>query len=247
MKPIGIAAAGVAVWAAWGWGAQLALPLLAVRRGRPGGRQVALTFDDGPDPETTPRVLDRLAARGVRATFFLIGRRAVRHPALVRELVAAGHEIGTHTWAHRNAWFLGPAATADELRRGVEALADITGARPRLYRPPWGIVNLAALRLAAGAGLTTVLWSIQPEGLRPRAPAEQLRHCARRLHDGAIVDLHDAPGLPGAPERLLGFLPDLLDLLADRGLDPVPVGSLAGVSLVAPARPKNFGRLPPAG
>jgi peptidoglycan/xylan/chitin deacetylase (PgdA/CDA1 family) len=247
MKPIRLAAAGAVAWAAWGWGAQLALPLLAVRRGRPGSRQVALTFDDGPDPEATPRVLDRLAARGVRATFFLIGQRAVRHPELVRALVAAGHEVGTHTWAHRNAWFLGPAATADELRRGVGALADITGAPPRLYRPPWGIVNLAALRVAAAAGLTTVLWSMQPEGLRPRTPAEQLRYCARRLHDGAILDLHDAPGLPGAPQRLLGFLPDLLDLLADRGLAPVPVGSLSGVSPSAPARPKNLGHLPPAG
>jgi hypothetical protein len=87
-------------------------------------------------------------------------------------------------------------------------------------------VNVPALQTARREGLTTVLWSIQPEGLRPRTPTEQLAHCARRLHDGAIIDLHDAPGLPGAPDRLLALMPSLLELLAERGYAPVPVGTL---------------------
>lgn len=221
-----VAAAGAAGWVGYGWGAQCALPLLSVRRGVPGGRRVALTFDDGPDPEATPRLLRVLAARDVRATFFLIGERAARHPEIVRAMVAEGHEVGNHTWHHRNAWFLGPRATAEEILGGRRILAAITGRAPMLYRPPWGIVNAPALRTARRAGLTTVLWSLQPEGLRPRSPAEQLRYCERRLYDGAILDLHDAPGLPGAPERLLALMPALLALLADRGCAAVPVGTL---------------------
>jgi peptidoglycan/xylan/chitin deacetylase (PgdA/CDA1 family) len=217
---------GAGAWVGYGWGAQCALPLVGVFRGRPGRRQVSLTFDDGPDPEATPRLLRLLAARGARATFFLIGERAARHPDLVRAIQAEGHEVGNHSWHHRNAWFLGPRATATEIVGGARVLADLTGEPPRLYRPPWGIVNVPALRLACREGFRIVLWSLQPEGRWPTAPETQLAVCERRLHDGAIVDLHDAPGLPGAPERTLALVPRLLDLLAGRGYAAVPVGTL---------------------
>lgn len=220
------AGAGAAAWAAYAWGAQCVLPAVAWRRGPVGRRQVALTFDDGPDPFATPRLLRLLEARDVRATFFLIGERAARHPDVVRAMAAAGHEIGNHTWRHRNAWFLPPAAAAREITEGGRILEDILGRPSRLYRPPWGIVNAAALATVRRLGLVTVLWSIQHEGLRPRSPSAQVRHVAGRLHDGAIVDLHDAPGLPGAPERLLATMPGLLDVLDARGYTAVPVGQL---------------------
>jgi peptidoglycan-N-acetylglucosamine deacetylase len=213
-------------WVGYAWGAQCGLPLVGVWRGPVGRRQVSLTFDDGPDPDATPKLLRLLAARGARATFFLIGERALRHPELVREILAEGHEVGNHTWHHRNAWFLGPRATEVEILGGARVLAEITGSAPRLFRPPWGIVNVPALRIARRAGLTTVLWSIQPEGSWTSPPEAQLRYCARFLHDGAIVDLHDAPGLPGAPQRLLRLMPELLALLADREYAAVPVGTL---------------------
>jgi peptidoglycan/xylan/chitin deacetylase (PgdA/CDA1 family) len=220
------AGAGAAGWAAYAWGAQCILPAIAWRRGPEGRNQVALTFDDGPDPAATPRLLRLLDARDIRATFFLIGERALRHPDVVRAIADAGHEVGNHTWRHRNAWLLPPAAAAREITEGARILGDILGRPPRLYRPPWGIVNAAALATARRLGLVTVLWSIQHEGLRPRSPAVQLRHVADRLHDGAIVDLHDAPGLPGAPERLLATMPGLLDVLEARGYAAVPVGEL---------------------
>jgi peptidoglycan-N-acetylglucosamine deacetylase len=220
------AGAGAAVWAAYAWGAQCILPAVAWRRGPEGRHQVALTFDDGPDPGATPRLLRLLDARDIRATFFLIGERAVRHPDVVRAIAAAGHEIGNHTWRHRNAWLLPPAAAAREITEGARILGDILGRPPHLYRPPWGIVNAAALATVRRLGLVTVLWSVQHEGLRPRSPAVQLRHVADRLHDGAIVDLHDAPGLPGAPERLLATMPGLLDVLEARGYAAVSVGEL---------------------
>ncbi len=221
-----VAGAGAAAWAAYAWGAQCVLPAIAWRRGRPGRRLVALTFDDGPDPEATPRLLRLLDERDVRATFFLIGERAARHPDLVRAIAAAGHEVGNHTWRHRNAWLLPPGAAAREITEGARILGEILGSPPRLYRPPWGIVNLATLATARRLGLTTVLWSVQHEGLRPRSPAGQLRHVAGRLHEGAIVDLHDAPGLPGAPDRLLAMLPGLLDVIRARAYSAVPVGQL---------------------
>jgi peptidoglycan/xylan/chitin deacetylase (PgdA/CDA1 family) len=191
-----------------------------------GGRRVALTFDDGPDPAGTPALLRLLAGRGIRATFFFIGVRAARHPEIVRDVVAEGHEIGNHTWRHRNAWWLTPGETVREILEGARRLGEIACRTPILYRPPWGIVNAAALCAARRAGLTTVLWSLQPEGLRALPPARQLEYCRRRLHDGAIIDLHDAPGLPGAGERVLGMMPGLLDLLDERGYAPVPVGAL---------------------
>jgi peptidoglycan/xylan/chitin deacetylase (PgdA/CDA1 family) len=219
-------ALGASLWAGYALGAQGLLPLRAVRRGPAPGRRVALSFDDGPDPAATPRVLDRLAARSVHATFFLVGERAAACPGLVRAIAAAGHEIGSHGLRHRNAWILGPAATREEVLGGVARLADILGTVPRLYRPPWGLVNAETLRTVRRAGLRIVLWSLQPEGLRPVAAAAQLRYCAARLRAGAIVDLHDAPGLAGAPERCLALLPGLLDVLDERGLGPVPVGEL---------------------
>lgn len=228
-----IAGGAASVWAGYGWGAQCVLPAVAVCRGPSGGRRVSLTFDDGPDPDATPRVLELLARRGVRATFFLIGERAARHPGVTRAIAAAGHELGNHTWRHRNAWFLSPAATRREIGQGGAILADLVGAPTRLYRPPWGIVNAAALVTARRLGLATVLWSIQHEGLRPRTPEAQLDRVDRRLHDGAIIDLHDAPGLPGAPARLIAMLPALLDRIEARGYRAVPVGEL----LAAPPGP----------
>jgi len=218
-------AAGTAAWAGYGLGAQL-LAAEPLRRGPAGRRRVALTFDDGPDPAATPRLLELLGARGLHATFFLIGERAARHPGLVRELVAAGHEVGNHTWRHRNAWFLTPRETVQEIERGTEILATLAGEPPRYFRPPWGLVNLVALRTARRLGQRLVLWSIQPEGLRPRAPDEQVRRILARLHDGAILDLHDAEGVRGAPARLLAALPGLLAALEARGYTAGSLGSL---------------------
>jgi peptidoglycan/xylan/chitin deacetylase (PgdA/CDA1 family) len=129
-----VAGAGAAAWAAYAWGAQCALPAIAWRRGRPGRRQVALTFDDGPDPAATPRLLRLLDERDVRATFFLIGERAARHPELVRAIAAGGHEVGNHTWRHRNAWLLPPGAAAREITEGARILGEILGSPPHLYR-----------------------------------------------------------------------------------------------------------------
>jgi peptidoglycan/xylan/chitin deacetylase (PgdA/CDA1 family) len=192
-----------------------------VHRGPSSRRAVALTFDDGPDPVYTPQVLDALARAGARATFFLIGERAARYPHIARAIASAGHEVGSHTHRHRHLWTLSPAATRAEMRRAAEAIAAAAGVVPRYFRPPWGKFNLTAYRYAAVLGQVRVLWSLRPEGWRSVGSAEVLvERVARRLHAGAIVDLHDGAHwrlAPPAAPAAVGALPALLDLLRARG------------------------------
>ena len=211
---VGVAAA--ALWAGYAWGAHL-LPARATRRGPAAGRRIALTFDDGPDPTWTPRIAGLLADRGAPSTFFVVGARAEAHPSTVRALVAAGHEVASHGWSHRSLWLCGPRRTADEVLRAQARLAELCGRAPRFFRPPWGMVNAALFAVLRRADLRCVLWSLQPEGLRPRTPRSQVAHVVARAHPGAIVDLHDAEGVPGAPGRLAAALPAMIDGLRARG------------------------------
>jgi peptidoglycan-N-acetylglucosamine deacetylase len=218
---------GGAAWMGWAWLPHLLTPA-CVWRGPRTGRRLALTFDDGPDPEWTPRVLDLLGAAGVRATFFLIGERAARVPALVRRLVAEGHEVGNHSWSHRSLWLCGPRATAHQIQDAHARLTELAGAPPCHFRPPWGMVNAAMFASLRRVGERCVFWSIQPEGQRPAAAERQVAYVLRRAAPGAIVDLHDAEGTPGAPARLLGALPSMLTGLRERNYTLTTVADLLG-------------------
>jgi peptidoglycan/xylan/chitin deacetylase (PgdA/CDA1 family) len=215
---LGLAAAGGALtWIGYAWAPHLLTPRCVWRAPRRAGRRLALTFDDGPDAEFTPRVLELLAARRVRATFFLVGARAARAPETVRAIAAAGHEVGSHGWSHRSLWLCGPARTDDEIGRTRAILGQLTGTAPALFRPPWGMVNAALFGALRRHGQRCVFWSIQPEGLRPAPAATQIARVLRGAHPGAIVDLHDAEGTPRAPARLCAALPGMLDGLAAAG------------------------------
>jgi peptidoglycan/xylan/chitin deacetylase (PgdA/CDA1 family) len=216
---------GAAAWVGWAWLPHLLTPACTWRGPRT-ARRLALTFDDGPDPEWTPRVLDALGDAGVRGTFFLVGERAEREPALVRRMAAEGHEIGNHSWSHRSLWRCGPRATAREIGRAHASLAALAGAPPRHFRPPWGMVNAAMFPALRRVGERCVFWSIQPEGLRPISAERQVGHVLRRAHPGAIVDLHDAEGTPRSPGRLVRALPELLAGLRERGYAFTTVGEL---------------------
>ncbi|OGL15005.1 MAG: hypothetical protein A3F92_09035 [Candidatus Rokubacteria bacterium RIFCSPLOWO2_12_FULL_71_22] len=220
---LGVAAA----WGAYAWGAHVVTPA-CVWRGDRARRRVALTFDDGPDPAWTPRVLDLLRERRVPGSFFLVGERAARAPETVRRMAAEGHEVASHGWSHRSLWLCGPWRTGEEIGRTHALLTALAGSEPRHFRPPWGMVNAAMFGALRRHGERCVFWSIQPEGLRSAPPDLQVRHVLRRAHAGAIVDLHDAEGTPGAPERVLAALPAMIDGLRDAGYDPVTVTALLG-------------------
>lgn len=190
-------------------------------------RHVALTFDDGPDPASTPAFLDLLAERDVRATFFLLGRHAVECPALVRRLADAGHEVAVHGWTHRAVVGIGPRRLTGQLRATSRVLENLTGCRPRWFRPPYGVLTGPALAAARLAGLSTVLWS--DWGLdwrRGRTPTQVLDTVTRGLRPGGTVLLHDTDrtSAPGSWRATLAATGPLLDRLAE---DHVPVGPLA--------------------
>ncbi len=222
-----LALGAAAAWMAYAWGAHLLTPA-SVWRGPGTARRVALTFDDGPDPAWTPRVLDLLAEKRVRGSFFLVGERAARAPEVVRRIGAEGHEVASHAWTHRSLWLLGPRATESAVGRTHELLTALTGRAPRHFRPPWGMVNAALYGALRRHGERLVFWSLQPEGLRPVPAERQARHVLERAHPGAIVDLHDAEGRPAAPERLLIALPAMIDGLRDAGYELVTVAELLG-------------------
>ncbi|MFD0822168.1 polysaccharide deacetylase family protein, partial [Micromonospora zhanjiangensis] len=192
--------------------------------GAPG--HVALTFDDGPDPRSTPAFLAALERHGVTATFFLLGRMLTDAPGLAREMVAAGHEIGLHGWSHRCLLARGPRATRDDLTRGYDLIGEVLGAPPRWYRPPYGVLTGSALWAANRLGMRTVLWTTWGADWRSGAtPGSVLRTVRRDLAGGGTVLLHDSDctSAPGSWRATLGALPALLDHARAGDLDVGPL------------------------
>jgi peptidoglycan/xylan/chitin deacetylase (PgdA/CDA1 family) len=188
------------------------------------GRGYALTFDDGPHAQGTPAVLELLADAGVPATFFLVGEQVQRNPALSREIVAAGHGIGLHCHRHRNLLRLTPGQVRADIARAQALIEDATGRSPVLYRPPYGVLNASALRLARARGWRTLLWSDWGRDWEARATPESIATRATgAASEGSVLLLHDADdySAAGSWRRTVAALPRILEALAARGLEPV--------------------------
>lgn len=198
----------------------------AMISGPPGAKGVALTFDDGPDPSSTPSILDALDARGAKATFFLIGRKVRKHPDLAKSIVERGHTIGLHSYAHdRLMSFKLADAWRSDLEKGIRAIEKATGVRPTLFRPPIGHTNPQTARVLSDLGLRTVGWSVSGrDGVSadPRAVASRV---TSGLRDGAIVLLHDASERGDHQPAAVEALPLILDALSERRLEPMPLRS----------------------
>jgi peptidoglycan/xylan/chitin deacetylase (PgdA/CDA1 family) len=214
---LGLAAGGCA-YAAMGLGSQLFGRSLTAPR-RPG--ELALTFDDGPNPAWTPQLLDTLASHDVRATFFLVGRYAQAAPDLVRRIQDAGHLIGNHSWSHPNLAVTGADRVRQELARTSETLEQITGSPVRWFRPPFGRRRPVVLKIARSLGMTPVLWNaIATDWSEPSADKIAQRMIAkidrnqRRgwatnivLHDGSHLDLgaNRGPSVAAAGQLLAHY------------------------------------------
>ncbi|SFU86925.1 polysaccharide deacetylase family protein [Alicyclobacillus macrosporangiidus] len=211
----------------------------ALRRVPAAGRRVALTFDDGPDPKYTPRLLDVLAQCGVRATFFVIAEKAMRHAEIVERMIREGHEVAVHGMRHVLVPVLPPRSAWEQVFTAAEKLRERFGLSIRWYRPTWGLCNLPALWWTRGGrrGLRMVTWSIMVGDWRRTAPGVLRSRILRRLHPGAILVLHDSDETwgseAGAPERVIELMPELTEALAARGYRLGPLRDLLAAGVAA--------------
>jgi peptidoglycan/xylan/chitin deacetylase (PgdA/CDA1 family) len=193
--------------------------------------RVALTFDDGPDPEVTPVLLDILAKAGAHATFFTIGRKLVRHISVAERAVREGHELGNHSWQHdRMQNFYGTRAQAEEIDRSVELIREVsrTDGLP-LYRPPIGLKSPALARAAHVRGLQVIAWSLHSRDTLFRDAQRIAERVLKRVRAGDIILMHDGHDRDGYHRAAtMGALPLILDGLAERGLQSVTVSELLG-------------------
>jgi peptidoglycan/xylan/chitin deacetylase (PgdA/CDA1 family) len=197
------------------------LPEDAARRA-----EVALTFDDGPDPEVTPKVLDLLDRFGARGSFFCIGRKVAAHPEMAREIARRGHRVENHTWSHPHLFACyGPAAQRREVARTQEVIADATGRRPAFFRSPAGFRNLFLDRELQAAGLTLAAWTRRGYDAVESDAEKIAARLLRGLAPGDVLLLHDGSTLhDGGNPVVLEALPRVLDGLSSRGLRSVPLG-----------------------
>src|SRR5438552_605836 len=203
-------------------------------QGAGGEHQVAITFDDGPNPRWTPKILDILKAANVKAAFFLVGVNAERYPSLVRRIVNEGHEIGNHTYYHPNLALCWPEHIRLELNATQLLLETITGRATTLFRPPYAadssptqLTDLAPLKIAEDLNYLVVLENIDPQDWAKPGADIILRRIKQQRHDGSVILLHDAGG---DRSQTVESLPRILDWLHTRGDTVVPLSTLLGTT-----------------
>ena len=212
------------------------------RRGRTGLPYIAITFDDGPHPENTPRLLDMLRERNIKATFYVIGRSVELYPQIVRRMVAEGHEVGNHTWTHRNLTSLSDSSIRMEMDRTRDVIISACGVTPRTMRPPYG-----ALRESQRAwifkeyGYPTIMWSVDPKDWQRPGVSVVTSRILDNTHNGSIVLAHDLH------KPTVDAMPETLDGLLRRGFQFITVSQMlaleapsAGASMQVPLRPSSM-------
>ncbi|MCL6478711.1 MAG: polysaccharide deacetylase family protein [Peptococcaceae bacterium] len=190
---------------------------------------VTITFDDGPDPRYTPRVLDILRAAGVKACFFVVGEKARRHPEIIKKIFSDGHEIGIHGSRHSIPWLLGPVGTFREIKESARVIKEITGSRPAAFRPPWGLFNLFSYLSSLALKQKVVLWSFMSWDWTGSITPESIkRRVQKKITNGSILVFHDSDTEPGASggstEKMLSALPGIIDELKQQGYNIIPLG-----------------------
>ena len=192
---------------------------------------VAMTFDDGPHPKLTPRLLDLLKERGIKATFFVIGKCVAEYPDIAKRIVDEGHEIANHTWNHPQLPKLSPTALAAEITQTNDAIQQATGILPVTMRPPYGATNAAInKRLHEEYGLSVILWSVDPQDWKIRKSDHVSSHIIKNAAPGAIILAHDIHA------STIDAMPAALDALQAKGYKFATVSEL--IAMDRPAAPK---------
>lgn len=185
------------------------------------GKFVALTFDDGPHSQNTPRLLDLLAARNVKATFYVIGRNVDLHPGIVRRTVAEGHEMGNHSQTHRLLSQLSDADVFSEMQRCEDAIGRASGVRPRTMRPPYGGLTQRQRQLVHNQfGYPTILWNVDPLDWKRPGPSVVAQRMISGANPGAILLAHDLHS------QTVDAMPQTVDTLLRQGYKFVTVSQL---------------------
>lgn len=205
-------------------------PVEVFRGGSSEEMVAALTFDDGPHPYYTAAILDILEEKGVKATFFLVGAHAERYPETAQKIVAAGHEIGSHTYSHANLYRRNAEKVRWEINRGHDAVAGVTGVKPALFRPPRGLYNDGTLEACADQDLTLVLWTVSSRDWLELPVQDIVRQVSRQVLPGAILLFHDSGDIihsdRGCRINTVRALPGVIDALRDKGYSFLTVGEM---------------------
>lgn len=192
---------------------------------------LAITFDDGPDPVLTPRLLDVLKERGVKATFFLVGRNVAAFPAIVKRMVEEGHEVANHSWSHPLLTQLGAQGVESQLRRAHDAIVKACGVAPLLYRPPYGAVGMSQrARIEKAFGYPAILWDVDPlDWQKPRLAQKVYDRVLAQARPGSIILCHDIH------ETTVAAMPVVLNDLKARGYAFATVTQLIALTTPPPA------------
>lgn len=185
-------------------------------------KQIAITFDDGPHPQYTPKLLAILKQYNVKATFFLVGELAAQHPYLVKAEIAAGHEVGNHTFHHVNLTKIPPSYIATEIQACGDVIKKITGKRPELFRPPGGDYNDNVARVAEAENYTMILWTDDPGDYAKPGSNVIMSRTLDKLTNGGIILIHD--GI----QQTIDILPELIKYLKSHGYEIVTIDDMMG-------------------
>ncbi|GMA51069.1 hypothetical protein GCM10025857_24260 [Alicyclobacillus contaminans] len=205
-------------------------PGIVFYTGRPSAKNVALTFDDGPDAKYTPQVLDILRRYHVKATFFVLGVRAKRYPQTVRRMVREGHAIGNHTWNHPDLAKMSASEIRDQIVRTDCVLSPLIGYRTNLLRPPYGALNPDTVRVVSAMGYKVVDWSVDTRDWAGTPVPAMLAMVRKDVRPGAIILEHCGGKADVNLDNTLQALPKIIEYLRSQGYRLVTIPELIGTS-----------------
>ncbi|WP_261300716.1 polysaccharide deacetylase family protein [Paenibacillus andongensis] len=190
------------------------------------GKQVALTFDDGPDNHFTSQILDLLKKNNVKATFFIVGEKAKANPEVVKRIVNEGHVIGNHSWDHSNFTKMSTEEMNQQISKTQDELNAIVGFRPTLFRPPYGALNNAEVMAISSMGLSIIDWSVDTRDWAGTSTQQILKNVKKELKPGGIILQHCAIGKKESLSNTVNALEQMIPLLKNEGYTFVTVPTL---------------------